>query len=63
MNQVSAHRRSVRGDDGDTIGRDGLPGRHPSHRVEDQPVMTRETVGFSLLHDGFFDQNAALDAP
>ena len=32
-------------------------------RVEDYPVMTRETVGFSLLPDGFFDQNAALDAP
>jgi primary-amine oxidase len=32
-------------------------------RVEDYPVMTRETVGFSLQPDGFFDQNAALDAP
>ena len=32
-------------------------------RVEDYPVMTRETVGFSLLPDGFFDQNPALDAP
>jgi len=32
-------------------------------RIEDYPVMTRETVGFSLLPDGFFDQNAALDAP
>lgn len=32
-------------------------------RVEDYPVMTRETVGFSLLPDGFFNQNAALDAP
>ena len=32
-------------------------------RIEDYPVMTRDTVGFSLLPDGFFDQNAALDAP
>ena len=32
-------------------------------RVEDYPVMTRETVGFSLQPDGFFDQNPALDAP
>jgi primary-amine oxidase len=32
-------------------------------RVEDYPVMSRETVGFSLLPDGFFDRNAALDAP
>ena len=32
-------------------------------RVEDYPVMSRESVGFSLLPDGFFDQNAALDAP
>ena len=32
-------------------------------RVEDYPVMTRETVGFTLQPDGFFDQNAALDAP
>jgi len=32
-------------------------------RVEDYPVMSRETVGFSLLPDGFFDRNVALDAP
>ena len=32
-------------------------------RVEDYPVMTRETVGFTLQPDGFFDQNPALDAP
>ena len=32
-------------------------------RVEDYPVMSRETVGFSLLPDGFFNLNAALDAP
>jgi primary-amine oxidase len=32
-------------------------------RVEDYPVMTRETVGFSLQPDGFFNQNPALDAP
>ena len=32
-------------------------------RIEDYPVMSRETVGFSLLPDGFFDRNAALDAP
>ena len=32
-------------------------------RVEDYPVMATEYVGFSLLPDGFFDENAALDAP
>ena len=32
-------------------------------RVEDYPVMTRETVGFSLQPDGFFDHNPALDIP
>ena len=32
-------------------------------RVEDFPVMNRETVGFSLRPQGFFDENPALDAP
>ena len=31
--------------------------------VEQYPVMTRETVGFSLRPDGFFNENPALDAP
>jgi primary-amine oxidase len=31
--------------------------------VEDFPVMNRETVGFSLRPNGFFDENPALDAP
>lgn len=31
--------------------------------VEQYPVMTRETAGFSLRPDGFFDENPALDAP
>ncbi len=31
--------------------------------VEEYPVMTTESVGFSLRPDGFFDQNPALDAP
>ena len=42
----------------------GSPRRITHHaRVEDYPVMTPRDVGFSLLPDGFFDQNAALDAP
>jgi primary-amine oxidase len=32
-------------------------------RVEDFPVMNRETVGFSLRPQGFFNENPALDAP
>jgi primary-amine oxidase len=31
--------------------------------VEEYPVMTTDTVGFSLRPNGFFDQNPALDAP
>jgi primary-amine oxidase len=31
--------------------------------VEEYPVMTRETVGFRLRPDGFFDENPALDVP
>jgi primary-amine oxidase len=31
--------------------------------VEQFPVMTRETVGFTLRPAGFFNQNPALDAP
>lgn len=38
-------------------------GGNPDDQIEDYPVMTRDTVGFSLQPDGFFDQNAALDAP
>jgi primary-amine oxidase len=29
--------------------------------VEEYPVMTSESVGFSLRPDGFFDRNPALD--
>ena len=37
---------------------------HTHHvAVEQYPVMTRETVGFSLRPHGFFDENPALDAP
>jgi primary-amine oxidase len=31
--------------------------------VEEYPVMTRETLGFKIRPDGFFDQNPALDLP
>ena len=31
--------------------------------VEEYPVMTTDTTGFSLRPSGFFDQNPALDAP
>ncbi len=31
--------------------------------VEEYPVMTTDTIGFSLRPNGFFDQNPALDAP
>ena len=31
--------------------------------IEQYPVMSRETVGFSLRPDGFFNENPALDAP
>jgi primary-amine oxidase len=31
--------------------------------VEEYPVMTRETIGFSMRPAGFFNQNPALDAP
>jgi primary-amine oxidase len=31
--------------------------------VEHFPVMSRETLGFRLRPDGFFDQNPALDVP
>jgi primary-amine oxidase len=31
--------------------------------IEEYPVMPRETVGFSLRPDGFFDANPALDLP
>jgi len=31
--------------------------------VEEYPVMTRETVGFRIRPDGFFDENPALDVP
>jgi primary-amine oxidase len=32
-------------------------------RVEDFPVMNRETVGFTLRPQGFFDENPAMNAP
>jgi primary-amine oxidase len=32
-------------------------------RVEDFPVMARETVGFKLRPEGFFDENPALGVP
>jgi primary-amine oxidase len=35
---------------------------HMPH-VEEYPVMTTETVHFSIEPDGFFDANPALDAP
>jgi primary-amine oxidase len=31
--------------------------------IEEYPVMPRETVGFLLRPDGFFDANPALDLP
>jgi primary-amine oxidase len=31
--------------------------------IEEYPVMARETVGFSVRPDGFFDANPALDLP
>jgi primary-amine oxidase len=31
--------------------------------VEEYPVMTRETLGFHIRPDGFFDENPALDVP
>jgi primary-amine oxidase len=31
--------------------------------VEEYPVMTTDTTGFSIRPSGFFDQNPALDAP
>ena len=31
--------------------------------IEEFPVMTMESIGFSLRPSGFFDQNPALDAP
>jgi primary-amine oxidase len=31
--------------------------------IEEYPVMPRETVGFSLRPDGFFDANPSLDLP
>jgi primary-amine oxidase len=31
--------------------------------VEEFPVMPRETIGFKLRPDGFFDENPALDVP
>jgi primary-amine oxidase len=31
--------------------------------VEEYPVMTRESIGFSMRPAGFFNQNPALDAP
>jgi primary-amine oxidase len=30
---------------------------------EEYPVMTSESVGFSIRPDGFFDRNPALDVP
>ncbi len=32
-------------------------------RVEDYPVMDKEVIGFSIVPNGFFDENPALDAP
>ena len=31
--------------------------------VEEYPVMTTDTTGFSIRPSGFFDQDPALDAP
>ena len=38
-------------------------GSHHVPRVEDWPVMPVVRIGFSLLPDGFFDRNPALDVP
>jgi primary-amine oxidase len=38
-------------------------GSHHVARVEDWPVMPVVRVGFSLVPDGFFDRNPALDVP
>lgn len=32
-------------------------------RVEDYPTMSRETIGFQIVPDGFFDEYPALDVP
>ena len=38
-------------------------GVHHIPRLEDWPVMPATPVGFTLLPDGFFDRNPALDLP
>ena len=38
-------------------------GSHHIARVEDWPVMPVARIGFSLMPDGFFDRNPALDVP
>ncbi len=38
-------------------------GSHHIARVEDWPVMPVVRIGFTLMPDGFFDQNPALDVP
>ena len=38
-------------------------GSHHIARVEDWPVMPVARIGFTLMPDGFFDQNPALDVP
>ncbi len=38
-------------------------GSHHVARVEDWPVMPVVRIGFSLMPDGFFDRNPALDVP
>jgi primary-amine oxidase len=38
-------------------------GTHHSARLEDWPVMPTAYTGFTLLPDGFFDRNPALDVP
>jgi primary-amine oxidase len=42
-----------------------LPARPPEPvpSVEEFPVMTRETLGFRIRPDGFFNENPALDVP
>ena len=38
-------------------------GSHHIARAEDWPVMPVARIGFSLMPDGFFDRNPALDVP
>ena len=38
-------------------------GSHHIARVEDWPVMPVVRIGFTLMPDGFFDRNPALDVP